>query len=354
MSYEELRRKTAEECATSKEVGRMPKHLSPSSLSTWKKCPYSFYLKKMAPDKPAPEPTSRATIAGTGFDAHVKAWINQYQKLAKLDVGQAKLITDPMDYIKDAIDDEDLRIESNIVGRKLLGIYIGTAGADLLQKTPIMTELDTTTVLGTTGIPVNTKIDAVLSDGQILDWKVRGYASSAKSPTQGWLCKWQKGKLYTQPHDKVDWPFELINESWAKQLAIYNFARGHTPGQPLIGLIDELSMRNVEIPDDISPDTVTVTRLRLRIGEEFQIKVMKELETVWAMITEENIPTPSPCYGTCYAYRKLCSVASVCGPYKRMESAVQMQADLAHSKYTPMSNYDKILDAMGIPPSEPV
>lgn len=322
-------------------VTRLPKYLSPSSYAMWKQCPYKFYLSRMTNLPRVPNEEGEPNAVGLGFDAHVKAWINQYQKSLRPD--DNTLVVHPMEYIKENLVSADLRILANTVGRKLLNIYMDTAGEGLLDHCPIRCEVDETKVLEGYGVPLRTKIDAILSDNTVLDWKVRGYNSAPKSPTQGWIQKWKGGKIEYE-HEKCNLYFDDIEPKWAEQLTIYNFAVGHKPGEPLVGKIHELSMRGVVTPDDISHDTVACTWLYLRISRDFQLRLAEDLAKTWEIITKEQIPVPSPNYKTCYSFRKLCERASDCKHYLSVAPAVQMQADLAHKKGKAKSSYDKILD----------
>jgi len=303
--------------------------------------------------KVPPEPTSEAAAAGIGFDAHVKCWINQYQQ--DLFPGQ-RLMTDPMVMIKDGIADEDLQIKANIIGRNLLLVYIQGPGLDILEHCPIKVEMDETQILPGYNVPLRCKIDALLQDNTVLDWKVRGYASAAKSPTQGYFQRWKGGKHYPDPHDKHTENFEVIERKWATQLAIYAFSVGHIPGEPLIGKIDELSMRDVMNPEEITIDSVACTQLRLPIGRSFQLEVAEELRDTWNKITTDQIEVPIPTYKRCYQYRKLCQVASSCTHYLKIEDIIQSYASSIHSKPIFLTGYDKMMKAFTdseVPP-EPV
>ena len=58
---------------------RMPKYLSPTSLSVWKRDKEQYYLQYLAEKRPPHEPQTQPMSVGSAFDAYIKSHL--YNKL---------------------------------------------------------------------------------------------------------------------------------------------------------------------------------------------------------------------------------------------------------------------------------
>lgn len=286
------------------------KYLSPSSLKEWQLCPHKFYLKRMSEFKNRLKEKTKyeqglPAAVGTALDAFVKDHLsNNVFMDGKFDLNYnlAKQITykgkAPMSQVIDA-------------GKALFEVYRETGALDMALDDGLC-EVELESVIPMGNAMVMSKLDAKTNQEIPFDWKVRGYASSPKSPTPGWTRCWKKGKLLPKAHKRSEDYFELINRDWAQQLTIYGFSLGHQPGDPLYVFFDEFSMRqNVNVPV-VNIDTVVVTQIRSRVSADFQKRVFADLQLAWGETQTGRFPKPEANKERCYPYRQECPASEFC------------------------------------------
>ncbi len=211
---------------------KLPKFLSPSSLSKARKEPITFYLRKLRKDNIYPqEKTNLAAACGTAFDIDVKRWlIEKGVKTGK-----------PLEYIEDSLSKAELILPEEYdnvrkAGRKLLGEYRSSRA--LFEKNWVSVEDHYEGKIG--DAPVRGQLDATVVDPyteQIIpfDFKVSGYTSkNGMSPKKGFYKKfdleWKPAhKLY-----KHNMPIDEIDLGFARQFATYGHLMGLKPPFPVM------------------------------------------------------------------------------------------------------------------------
>ena len=287
-------------------------HLSPSSLKEWQLCPYKFYLKRMSEYKNKLRGKNKQGLSaavGTSLDCFVKDYLSN-------------------DVFRDHSFDLNFNLSKNITykgaapltqiiddGKKLLEVYRETGALQAALDDGLnQVELTTEGKIGKAN--VLSKLDAVTNQNIVFDWKVRGYASSPKSPTAGWTRCWTKGKLLPKTHARYLDYFENINRDWAQQLTIYSFSIGHVVGEELYIFLDEFSMRqNINKPI-IDADHVKITQIRSRVSGQFQKKVFADLQLAWEQVTAGRFNKPEATKERCFPYRQECIAAKYCPSFQ--------------------------------------
>ena len=283
------------------------KYLSHSSMMTYRLCPHKFYLTKLSPYKKQikREEQNLPGAVGSAFDAYCKAFIQ----------GEGKELKNISEYLRETVTNPKHFDRACDDGLKLFEIYRDTGLPYLLDEGLSRVDVTVQEVIG--DAMVLGKPDAVVGEDMPIDWKVRGYASSPKSPTQGWVRCWKKGKLLDKTHDRMDDYFEDINEYWAQQVTIYAFLLGQPIGERDIWVgFDELSLRqNVNQPI-VNHNTVTVSQIRSKVSVDYQNKVFKRIQDIWNTIIENKFPQPCASKPKCYSWSKECNASSKCESFK--------------------------------------
>jgi len=295
------------------EIAEYPKYLSPSSFKMWRRCKTEFYLKRMSPIKRkiARRPQGIAAAVGNGFDSFIKTILLEHT------TGEAH---DAYEFLGKSISNKEYLQEASHAGKRLASIYIQTAYESLLLEKPHSFDLEI--LEDFEGIPIRGFVDLLVGDKEVLDWKTRGYGGAPKSPTPGWCKKWKGGVLQNVVHKRHKDPLETLNEDWALQVAMYAFALGHEPGDHLTTGIDELSMRNVAHPDEITLDSVCVTQIRTYISPSFQHELAADLHNAWRDITRGEFGYCTPAKNVCYRFRQLCEASGHCEAFKRFQPII--------------------------------
>lgn len=170
----------------------------------------------------------------------------------------------------------------------------------------------------------------------ILDWKVNGYCSnSPKSPAKYYLkcmdgwdanqlkhsrshgkeystgsvskgtletvdCQMFYGVPYVDSFKGEDVYLEQVDGSWARQLATYSWIMGaKVGGTDLVVAIDQLACGNKTVTNkcdvydlslgkvvtkDVTGPDVRIAQLHMRIGQQFQLDMMREYRDCWAIV----------------------------------------------------------------------
>lgn len=264
------------------------KHLSPSSMKDWKRCPHRFKLMRLEGEK-VPRVTTLNQDVGTVFDAHVKVRLNRRLQLAEM--------------LKEVKNEKAIEI-----GAHLATIYDRTGALQALIDEGVgQVEIDKEFLIN--GVPVYGKPDYTMYDGAIGDWKT----SLSGSPKPGYktLRRWllhlgQPGPI-EGPHERSDEPLNRIDDDWAFQLTIYAFLMGHKPGKQLRARIEHTVAQ---------ANSIVIASYNSYIEADFQEYCYELPKEIWGQIKSMQIPLPMYDERKCTMYGKLCEVASQCDAYK--------------------------------------
>ncbi len=273
---------------------RIPKYLSPTSISLWQKDEELFYQRYLSENKLAQEPQTQPMSIGSAFDAFCKSYLHE------------RLFGKGADarYSREAIFEEQVQ-EHNRDWAWENGKYVFNAYKDIGCLADLMFELNTavndprfeftiqdtvTTSIGE--IPLLGKPDVFFINNEgarvILDWKVNGYCSkSLKSPMKGYVKLREVGKDVKMHKDcclqrvhgvyiNVAMNLEQGDKSWADQLSIYSWLLGETFGaQTMITGIDQICGPK---------DRLRFANHRLQIGADYQFELLALIEQLWETI----------------------------------------------------------------------
>lgn len=258
------------------------------------------------------EPQGTPAAVGAAFDAFVKSYLVKELSLS----GVPSL--DEM--LKDNVTAKGKKRPPNWydqvveAGQALFKAYLDCGAMDYaLQDGLNRVELWITENIGEAY--THGRLDGATVHDIAFDWKIRGYASAPKSPTQGWTRSWKKGKLMDTSHKKVNTFFEKINPKWAQQLCIYNILLGHTVGDVMFVYFDEISMRNNRDNPVIDPMKLRINQIRSQISPGFQQKVYNDLQECWNDMIRGRYPRAEPKESKCRAFASLCEASEFCEPY---------------------------------------
>lgn len=140
------------------------------------------------------------------------------------------------------------------------------------------------------------------ADGQfiILDWKVNGfYSKFAPSPKKGYMrLRQSSGPTFDDKQHKDcvpvwhngalingDLNFELIDEEWAAQLAMYSWILGQPVGSEFVCAIDQLVCKTCP-PNQ---PTIRIAEHRAKVGKDFQVMCYARAQHVWDVIKSGHI-----------------------------------------------------------------
>ncbi|MEE9548700.1 MAG: hypothetical protein V3V68_05030 [Nitrosomonadaceae bacterium] len=278
---------------------RIPKYLSPTSISLWQKDEELFYQRYLSDNRLPREPQTQPMSIGSAFDAFCKSYLHE------------SLFGKGADsrYDRGAIFEEQVQ-EHNRDWAWENGALVFDAYKRIGCLADLMLELSTSvndprfeftiqdTVTTSIGeIPLLGKPDIFFINNEgarvILDWKVNGYcAKSLKSPMKGYvkLREFGKGiKVHKDCHlMKVNGMFINVamgledgDKSWADQLAIYSWLLGEPFGSSnMITGIDQICGPK---------DRLRFANHRLRIGADYQFELLALIEQLWETIQSGHI-----------------------------------------------------------------
>lgn len=242
-------------------------YLSPSSLKLLEERPVEFYRRRLGPAEHAPKQEQTNYFdGGIAFDAVVKRGL-----AAELDLKCPSLA-----YMLDKVDERGRERGTWLHNEYALsGAYV-----QLLAEQPVMLDVTLEDFLPETRVPVKVKLDAVTKYcGQftVHDWKTAGWNSPA-SPTKGYSCIWEGGKVGAG-HDKQGQYLETLSTEWADQLGAYALMGGHNEGDAVVS-VDEVVMRG---------DRVRVAQFRAKISEAYLFKIRARYVDAWRRIREQRV-----------------------------------------------------------------
>jgi hypothetical protein len=280
------------------------KYLSPTSIQQWEENKQEFYLKYLSDVRPDRLPQTLPMSVGSAFDAYVKSKLygmlfgkgNDKFEFDTLFVAQVE--EQNRDFAKEAglICFEAYR-ESGALA-DLLVLLMKSEGVRFEFEAKGVVKGEREGYMGSVGDVIFLgKPDAFFTLGDvkvILDWKVNGYMSgSRQSPRKGYT-RVRKGmgkdtRGDNSPHKEAtvmvengveinfNHKMEDIDESWAKQTAIYSWLCGAEVGSDIVVAIDNLVCSD-------KGTNIRVAEFRSKIGVDFQKKLYEKAHEIWDIV----------------------------------------------------------------------
>lgn len=281
------------------------KYLSPSSYMLWHKDRESFYMDKLAANRPERIAQTQPMSIGSAFDAYTKSYLHgiligndpkfEFQTLFEAQV------------------EPHNRDWALVHGKQAFVLYRQSGAlADLLldlQRASGVIRFEDSVEGVVNGVPLLGKPDCYFINGAghpvVLDWKVNGWCGNSNtSPKPGYVrmrtCHEDTGMNQAVMH-KDCWPEEFkgvrinkaktldqIDRDWATQLAIYGWLDGEEPGNEFVCAIDQLACKAMGVGGVDFPD-VRIAEHRLLLNRDFQINLMHGLKLVWDAIQSGHI-----------------------------------------------------------------
>ena len=286
---------------------RMPKYLSPSSISKFENDRTTFYIRYLC-DHKTPRPAQKDFMSvGSAFDAFVKHQIHR-------DIfGEGATTGGQYDRVKifeNQVEEHNRDLASER-GEDLFQQYIesGAYGALLadIANSPYAPEMEFTVQADVGGVPLLGKPDLryITKDGVhvICDWKVNGSTSkTGASPFKGYsIARDVYGSNTNGKCHKAFSPItykDVIHDSthletrcdyWADQLAIYSWLLGEKVGsEEFVVRMEQIACRPVKTRD--LPRAKFATHMN-KIGEVYQNEVLARASQCWATIKNGHIFT---------------------------------------------------------------
>lgn len=322
---------------------RRPEYLSPSAISRFVKDVESYYLYYLS-DHPTPrEPQTKPMAVGSAFDAFAKSYLHaalfgrgsdaRFELAAIFETQVEAAQRDwamlhgarVFEFYKDcgALGGllEEMKLGS---GARFEFELRGAVGSSAIVAGPptmvgggeMAAIIGESTVRKRAGARSTDYGDVVLlgkpdvafvnRDGVhvIYDWKVNGYCSAyATSPMKGYLNIRDGRKLgvahkecvfgYARGGTRINvgTTLDLLNEDWARQLAIYSWLAGEGVGGDFVVGIDQVvckPMRGRGANPNDYPD-LRVAEHRLRISPSFQHATYDLATEIWGIVNSDHV-----------------------------------------------------------------
>lgn len=275
---------------------RMPVALSYSSLELALSKPETFYLDRLASTPSERRPQGRPAAAGSASDAILKSHLAH-------DV----LGTVPADLEYEALFEKQVEAEHRDWARGVADhvfTQYDESGAygdlrDMLLTSDETPRFEFEVRREIAGVPLVGRPDCYFVWKKmpiVLDWKVRGYCSSA-SPSPGYvLCRdgfaGKASRSHGKAHKKYEaWSWEGLdlshaalnemNPAYAKQTAMYGWLMGQSPGDEMfLAWIDEIC-GSPRVDDDKDRPSLRVATHRGPIAGSFQLEYLEQIKTCW-------------------------------------------------------------------------
>jgi len=300
---------------------RIPKFLSPSSLSKFESDRQTFYERYLSTVRTQRPPQINYMAAGSAFDAHVKSAIHKAIFGEAVNKGsQFEFSTIFESQVEPHVRDEVLARSTDLFKQYVeCGSYPSLL-ADIV-KSPYPPEMEFTAKGEIEGVPLLGKPDLryITLDGihVIGDWKVNGaFSKTGASPVQGYQIarddygsntngkQFKARRLKKDPPNKVykdytpmkmrdvelnTFYMEDFDTDWADQLAIYSWLLGEPIGsESFVIRMEQVACRPVK--DRFHPRAKFATHM-CRIGKAHQEKLLARVKMCWATIQSGHIFT---------------------------------------------------------------
>ncbi len=295
------------------------KYLSPTSIQQWEADKQEFYLKYLSDIRPDRLPQTMPMSVGSAFDAYVKSVLHKQlfggtnPKFEFETLFTAQVESQNRDFAKEAglVCYEAYKASGALSDLLILLMKANGEPQFEFEARGVVdsndgAKLEREGFLGTIGHVVFLgKPDAFFTtkEGQkiILDWKVNGYCSKSNlSPRKGYVrvrdgWTWEKGPAsrtngnsHKEAHVIIENGIEInlnhqiqdIDDSWARQLAIYSWLCGAQVGDDITCAIDNLVC---------SPGKIKVAEFRSKIGVDFQKNLYNTSQDIWDTVHSDHI-----------------------------------------------------------------
>lgn len=220
----------------------MIKYISPTSLSLFEMDKEEFYLKYVAKNRPPRDPQTEPMAVGSGFDAYVKAYLQETLKIpgpSFEEIFESQVEVQNRDFANE----HGKYCFEHYKNCGALGRLIAECNKahDVRLEGKVLKEVDGIPLLGIPDFAYTTPegVDVVH------DWKVNGYCSKSNTSPKKGYC-WCMGTEHKQCELMPRYSLEVngllsldeINDKWAKQLTIYGWVLGYSG--TFIGSIDQI------------------------------------------------------------------------------------------------------------------
>jgi len=279
---------------------RIPTYLSPTSLGIWKADREQYYLQYLSENRPPRPPQTEPMSVGSAFDAHVKSYL----------YGKDGPLCDVFDFttLFEAQVDPANRDFALVAGKECMDVYRSSGALSALEKLigGAAPRFEFTVEGTVNGVPLLGKPDIYFTNDDginiLLDWKVNGYCGGGRSPTSGYTelyyadgtrggshKKAQLFKLGTAGHGGASLTvngastLDMVDKSWATQLATYGWLCGEPVGSDFVVALDQIYRTRG------GGNRLAVATHRCYIGCDFQKTVISEYSTLWEIINSGYI-----------------------------------------------------------------
>lgn len=279
---------------------RIPKYISPSSLSKFEKDREGFFFNYCSEPRPDREPQSKPASVGSAFDACVKSRLmsDVFGESSFSELFEAQVEKQNRDFALTA-------------GRHVMENYVASGAyndlLELIENAKEEPKFEFNAKTDVNGIPILGKPDCrfIHKDGAhiILDWKVNGYCGkSSTSPHKGYmLCRdglnWKKPSQSNGTSHKFFKPFEFlgltVNEffmeqisiDWADQLSMYAWMLGEPVGsEEMVVCIEQIVAKAAPLAP-----LLRIANHRARVSKTYQCELEIRLDKMWAALNNRHI-----------------------------------------------------------------
>lgn len=289
---------------------RTPRYSSPTSITVFFDDREEYYLKYLAENRVPRFPQTQPMSIGSAFDAKVKSYLhynlfgnygsdNQYEFK---NIFESQVEAHNRDW---AIQHCEIVFKAYKESGSLADLMLELQAAAGPPRFEITVEGRVSHESNIGGVPLLGKPDLyfVTIDGShvIRDWKVNGYCGTRNlSPKKGYVIirdGWDHKN--TPPSRNVNTPhkeaqcmriggitvnvatyLELIDEMWAKQVAIYGWLLGEPVASNFIVGIEQLVC---------SPGSIRIATFSNRISPDYQHKLYRQISNMWRCIESGHI-----------------------------------------------------------------
>jgi hypothetical protein len=300
---------------------KLPKYLSPSSLKTAMKQPYTFYLTRLVDDPIAREPQSLPGAMGSAFDVFVKLMLvvkgrvdlkpyqlqtrlidSCYDPTMRAEYAEMDL---PTMFYKMSVEEQHRKAVKDDASALMVNYCKSSLFLDLAFHDIEIHRYFS--VLGDNNIivPIFMKGDASVTvmttkdnyEVVPLDWKVTGYGSkTGASPTAGYKRIWSIENGLEGPHPDYtpDRSMALVDESWADQLCVYGWGMGRPIGLPFRAIIHQLVFR---------PSGWRIAEFDSWVTTETQLRLRDKFTVLWSDLQSGRFHSRVAAFGSdrCFA-----------------------------------------------------